>query len=136
MKNNEKNPINTELKDIALELAFKELLGLIIFKKVNTLKKAIIEALDITKDQFETIIRKDSDRFSTQLVKGSKGSIFKENIFCDKKYLITIEVKVTDSDDERTVIENLIYKEEVIPELTQLPIEEDKSGEIVRTNIK
>lgn len=136
-KVNTNKPISIKnVKDQTLNENFSKLLGNIMFNKTNIVKENIIKELDIRESQFETILRKDSNKFTTVLCSGRENSIITEQYFYEGKYLFTIDTIFTNTivredtnDSLSTVIHYIIVKEDPIPKLRQLPLVENKENE-------
>lgn len=119
-------PISVKnVQNININDRFKKLAAIIMFNKSNSTKERLKEELNLSQDQFETILRKDPTRFTTEVMEGTDKSISTERYYFDNKYLFTIDVCYLDIKTTSNIhVENIIFKEENISNLKPTLIEE------------
>lgn len=113
-----------DLSKLNLNEKITKLTANILYTKTDLIKENIKKELNITQDQFETILRKNPEKISTELIEGTENSIICERIYFEKKYLFTSQVayfnSTIDFDKVNTNIVYEIYKEISIKDLENL----------------
>jgi translation elongation factor EF-Ts len=117
-----------DLSKLNLNEKITKLTANILYTKTDLIKENIKKELNITQDQFETILRKNPEKISTELIEGTENSIICERVYFEKKYLFTSQVAYFNStvdlfsnkDKITTNIVYEIYKEISIKDLENL----------------
>lgn len=115
-----------DLGKLHLNEKITQLTANILYNKAEVLKENLKKELDITQDQFETIMRKNPERFTTELLAGTESSIICERVYFEKKYLFTVSVVYINNissvgDNQRsTSILYDVYKEASVEDLAAL----------------
>lgn len=116
-----------DIKNLHVEEKAVQLLSNIMYQKAQVVKETLKKELNLSQSQFETILRKDSTRFTTMIMSGSENSIINERYYFDKKYIFTINVHYINKGDifkengeVITTITYLVEKENIVEDLETL----------------